>query len=75
VSISAAFHPNGVMTAHPSQDLVAPDGSIEWLSLFVVRPVSDEGRRAGYERVPRVGAEVGTILRTATCILGKVISP
>jgi alpha,alpha-trehalase len=46
-----------------------------WLvvkDMFVVRPVSDEGRRAGYERVPRVGAGVGTILRTAMCISGKV---
>jgi alpha,alpha-trehalase len=46
-----------------------------WLvvkDMFVVRPVSDEGRRAGYERVPRVGAGVGTILRTAICISGRV---
>ena len=46
-----------------------------WLvvnDFFVVRPVADQGRRAGYERVPRVGAGVGTILRTATCISGKV---
>ncbi len=49
--------------------------STGWLvvrDMFIVRPVSDEGRRAGYERVPRVGAGVGTILRTATCISGKV---
>jgi alpha,alpha-trehalase len=46
-----------------------------WLvvkDMFVVRPVSDEGRRAGYERVPRVGAGVGTILRTAICTSGRV---
>jgi hypothetical protein len=46
-----------------------------WLvvnDFFVVRPVADQGRRAGYERVPRVGAGVGTILRTATCISGRV---
>src|ERR1700722_18986100 len=46
-----------------------------WLvvnDFFVVRPVADQGRRAGYDRVPRVGAGVGTILRTATCISGKV---
>ena len=49
-----------------------PTGWLVVNDLFVVRPVSDEGRRAGYERVPRVGAGVGTILRTATCISGKV---
>ena len=49
-----------------------PDGWLVVNDLFVVRPVSDEGRRAGYDRVPRVGAGVGTILRTATCISGKV---
>jgi len=49
--------------------------STGWLvvnDLFVIWPVSDEGRRAGYKRVPRVGAGVGTILRTAICISGKV---
>ena len=49
-----------------------PTGWLVVNDMFVVRPVSDEGRRAGYERVPRVGAGVGTILRTATCISGKV---
>jgi GH15 family glucan-1,4-alpha-glucosidase len=49
-----------------------PTGWLVVNDLFVVRPVSDEGRRAGYARVPRVGAGVGTILRTATCISGKV---
>ena len=49
-----------------------PTGWLVVNDLFVVRPVSDEGRRAGYDRVPRVGAGVGTILRTATCISGKV---
>src|ERR1700689_3889830 len=49
-----------------------PTGWLVVNDLFVVRPVSDEGRRAGYQRVPRVGAGVGTILRTATCISGKV---
>ena len=49
-----------------------PTGWLVVNDLFVVRPVSNEGRRAGYERVPRVGAGVGTILRTATCISGKV---
>ena len=49
-----------------------PTGWLVVDDMFVVRPVSDEGRRAGYERVPRVGAGVGTILRTATCISGKV---
>ena len=50
----------------------APAGWLVTKDLFVVRPVSDEGRRAGYARVPRVGAGVGTILRTVTCISGKV---
>ena len=50
----------------------APAGWLVVKDLFVVRPVSDEGRRAGYARVPRVGAGVGTILRTVTCISGKV---
>jgi GH15 family glucan-1,4-alpha-glucosidase len=49
-----------------------PTGWLVVNDMFVVRPVSDEGRRAGYQRVPRVGAGVGTILRTATCISGKV---
>ena len=49
-----------------------PTGWLVVNDLFVVRPVSDEGRRADYKRVPRVGAGVGTILRTATCISGKV---
>ena len=49
-----------------------PTGWLVVNDMFVVRPVSDEGRRAGYERVPRVGAGVGTILRTATCISGKI---
>ena len=49
-----------------------PTGWLVVKDMFIVRPVSDEGRRAGYERVPRVGAGVGTILRTATCISGKV---
>ena len=49
-----------------------PTGWLVVNDLFVVRPVSDEGRRAGYQRVPRVGAGAGTILRTATCISGKV---
>ncbi len=49
-----------------------PTGWLVVNDMFVVRPVSDEGRRTGYERVPRVGAGVGTILRTATCISGKV---
>ena len=49
-----------------------PTGWLVVTDMFIVRPVSDEGRRAGYERVPRVGAGVGTILRTATCISGKV---
>jgi alpha,alpha-trehalase len=43
-----------------------PTGWLVVNDMFVVRPVGDEGRRAGYERVPRVGAGVGTILRTAT---------
>ena len=49
-----------------------PTGWLVVKDMFIVRPVSDEGRRAGYERVPRIGAGVGTILRTATCISGKV---
>ena len=49
-----------------------PTGWLVVNDMFVVRPVSDQGRRAGYQRVPRVGAGVGTILRTATCISGKV---
>ena len=49
-----------------------PTGWLVVKDMFIVRPVSDEGRRAGYDRVPRVGAGVGTILRTATCISGKV---
>jgi alpha,alpha-trehalase len=49
-----------------------PTGWLVVNDMFVVRPVSDEGRRPGYQRVPRVGAGVGTILRTATCISGKV---
>ena len=49
-----------------------PTGWLVVNDMFIVRPVSDEGRRTGYERVPRVGAGVGTILRTATCISGKV---
>ena len=49
-----------------------PTGWLVVNDMFVIRPVSDEGRRAGYQRVPRVGAGVGTILRTATCISGKV---
>ncbi len=49
-----------------------PTGWLVVNDFFVVRPVSDEGRRTDYERVPRVGAGVGTILRTATCISGKV---
>ena len=49
-----------------------PTGWLVVNDMFVVRPVSDEGRRADYKRVPRVGAGVGTILRTATCISGKV---
>ena len=49
-----------------------PTGWLVIKDMFIVRPVSDEGRRAGYERVPRIGAGVGTILRTATCISGKV---
>ena len=49
-----------------------PTGWLVVNDMFVVRPVGDEGRRAGYDRVPRVGAGVGTILRTATCISGKV---
>ena len=39
----------------------------------VRRPASKRrGTADDYERVPRVGAGVGTILRTATCISGKV---
>jgi GH15 family glucan-1,4-alpha-glucosidase len=49
-----------------------PSGWLVVNDFFVVRPVADQGRRAGYERVPRVGAGVGTILRTATCISGRV---
>ena len=49
-----------------------PTGWLVVNDLFVVRPVSDEGRRVDYKRVPRVGAGVGTILRTATCISGRV---
>jgi GH15 family glucan-1,4-alpha-glucosidase len=49
-----------------------PTGWLVVRDMFVVRPVSDEGRRTDYDRVPRVGAGVGTILRTATCISGKV---
>ena len=49
-----------------------PTGWLVVNDMFVVRPVSDEGRRTDYERVPRVGAGVGTILRTATCISGNV---
>ena len=49
-----------------------PSGWLVVNDMFVVRPVGDEGRLPGYERVPRVGAGIGTILRTATCISGKV---
>jgi GH15 family glucan-1,4-alpha-glucosidase len=49
-----------------------PTGWLVVNDMLVVRPVGDQKRRAGYERVPRVGAGVGTILRTATCISGKV---
>ena len=49
-----------------------PSGWLVVNELFVVRPVPDEGRRPGYKRVPRVGAGVGTILRTATCISGFI---
>ena len=49
-----------------------PTGWLVVNDMFVVRRVGDEVRRAGYKRVPRVGAGVGTILRTATCISGKV---
>jgi alpha,alpha-trehalase len=49
-----------------------PTGWLVVNDMFVVRPVGDEGRHAGYQRVPRVGAGVGTIVRIATCISGKV---
>ncbi len=46
-----------------------------WLvvqDLLVVRPVSDGARRADYRRAPGDSAPVGTLLRLAHCIDGRV---
>ncbi len=49
--------------------------STGWLivqDLFVVRKVSDQTRRPGYRRAPTDSTAAGVLLRTATCISGKV---
>ena len=49
-----------------------PTGWLVVNDLFVVRPVERRGAASWLPASPRVGAGVGTILRTATCISGKV---
>jgi GH15 family glucan-1,4-alpha-glucosidase len=49
-----------------------PTGWLVVQDLLVVEPVSDGARRSDYRRAPGDTAPVGTLLRLATCIEGRV---
>ena len=49
-----------------------PTGWLVVEDLLVIRPVGEDGRRQDYRRAPTDAAAVGTLLRTATCIGGRV---
>ena len=49
-----------------------PTGWLVVQDLLVVEPVTDGARRADYRRAPGDTAPVGTLLRVATCIEGRV---
>jgi alpha,alpha-trehalase len=49
-----------------------PTGWLVVQDLLVVRRVDGETRRPGYRRAPTDSAATGTLLRTATCLSGRV---
>ncbi len=49
-----------------------PTGWLVVNDFLVVRPVDEDERRANYRRAPTDAAATGTLVRTATCIAGKV---
>jgi alpha,alpha-trehalase len=49
-----------------------PTGWLVVHDFLVVRPVDEDERRANYRRAPTDAAATGTLVRTASCIAGKV---
>ena len=49
-----------------------PTGWLVVHDFLVVRPVDEDERRANYRRAPSDAAATGTLVRTASCIAGKV---
>ncbi len=49
-----------------------PTGWLLVHDLLVIRPTVDGARRPGYRRAPSDDTAAGTLLRTATCIAGRV---
>ncbi len=79
---SFRFGPSNTMVPHHRQYLPGtmvvettwhtPTGWLVVQDLMVVREIDDGARRPGYRRAPTDAAAAGVLLRTATCIAGRV---